>query len=91
MADEVFEVTRPSALLPVALGRERIYQAIGFPMEMFPALFAIPRASGWLSQWQEMLGDPEQKIARPRPAYLGAGERGYVEIGTRDEMPEGRA
>jgi citrate synthase len=108
MADEVFEVTRPSELLPIALELERIaleddyfvsrklypnvdfysgliYQAIGFPVEMFPVLFAIPRTSGWLAQWQEMRGDPEQKIARPRQLYLGAGRRGYVEIGKRDQ------
>ena len=48
-----------------------IYQAMGFPVEMFPVLFAIPRASGWLAQWQEMLNDPEQKIARPRQIYTG--------------------
>jgi citrate synthase len=110
MADEVFEVTRPSELLPIALELERIaleddyfvsrklypnvdfysgliYQAIGFPVEMFPVLFAIPRTSGWLAQWQEMRGDPEQKIARPRQLYLGPDRRGYVEIGKRDEPP----
>ncbi len=108
MADEVFEVTRPSPLLPIAQELERIalhddyfvsrklypnvdfysgliYQALGFPVEMFPVLFAIPRTSGWLSQWQELLVDPEQKIARPRQIYLGAGKRGYVEIGKREE------
>ena len=108
MADEVFEVTRPSPLLPVALELERIaledeyfvsrklypnvdfysgliYQAMGFPVEMFPVLFAIARTSGWLAQWQEMLGDPEQKIARPRQLYLGAARRAYVEPGKRDE------
>ncbi len=112
MADEVFEVTRPSELLPIALELERIalqddyfvsrklypnvdfysgliYQAIGFPVEMFPVLFAIPRTSGWLAQWQEMRGDPEQKIARPRQLYLGPGQRGYLEIGKRDEPPVG--
>jgi citrate synthase len=112
MADEVFEVTRPSELLPIALELERIalqddyfvsrklypnvdfysgliYQAIGFPVEMFPVLFAIPRTSGWLAQWQEMRGDPEQKIARPRQLYLGPGPRGYLEIGKRDEPPAG--
>jgi citrate synthase len=111
MADEVFEVTQPSPLLPLALEVERIalqdeyfvsrklypnvdfysgliYQAIGFPMEMFPVLFAIPRTSGWLAQWQEMRDDPEQKIARPRQLYLGRGLRGYVEIGKRDEGVE---
>jgi citrate synthase len=48
-----------------------IYKAMKFPVEMFPVLFAIPRMSGWLSQWQEMLTDPDQKIARPRQLYLG--------------------
>jgi citrate synthase len=57
-----------------------IYQAMGFPMEMFPVLFAIPRASGWLAQWSEMLEDPEQKIARPRQIYVGVDERNYVPV-----------
>jgi citrate synthase len=57
-----------------------IYQAMGFPVEMFPVLFAIPRTSGWLAQWQEMLLDGEQKIARPRQIYLGEDERDYVPI-----------
>ena len=48
-----------------------IYQAMGFPMTMFPVLFAIPRTSGWMAQWAEMVRDPEQKIARPRQVYLG--------------------
>ena len=52
-----------------------IYQAMGFPMDIFPVLFAIPRMSGWLAQWQEMLLDREQKIARPRQIYLGYPER----------------
>jgi citrate synthase len=52
-----------------------IYQAMGFPVDMFPVLFAIPRMSGWLAQWQEGLLDPEQKIARPRQLYLGYPER----------------
>ena len=55
-----------------------IYQAMGFPVEMFPVLFAIPRTAGWLAQWEEMLGDPEQKIARPRQLYVGSGRRDYV-------------
>ena len=55
-----------------------IYQAMGFPVEMFPVLFAIPRTAGWIAQWEEMLGDPEQKIARPRQIYTGAGRRNYV-------------
>jgi citrate synthase len=48
-----------------------IYQALGLPIEMFPVVFAIGRMSGWLAQWQEMLLDPEQKIARPRQVYIG--------------------
>jgi citrate synthase len=54
-----------------------IYQAIGFPVDMFPVLFAIPRTSGWLAQWSEMLDDPEQKIARPRQIYTGPAVRDY--------------
>jgi citrate synthase len=57
-----------------------IYQSMGFPMTMFPVLFAIPRMSGWVSQWEEMLLDPEQKIARPRQIYLGHEARPYVPI-----------
>jgi len=52
-----------------------IYQALGLPVEMFPVMFAIPRTVGWLAQWSELLDDPEQKIARPRQLYVGAGER----------------
>ncbi len=106
IADEVFAVTRPSPLLPIALELERIalqdeyfvsrklypnvdfysgliYEAMGFPVEMFPVLFAIPRTAGWLAQWQEMLQDPEQKIARPRQLYTGPGRREYVPAGRR--------
>ena len=54
-----------------------IYQAMGFPVDMFPVLFAIPRTSGWLAQWDEMLNDPEQKIARPRQVYVGSQRRDY--------------
>ena len=57
-----------------------IYQSMGFPVTMFPVLFAIQRTSGWIAQWQEMLLDPEQKIARPRQIYLGADKRSYVPI-----------
>ena len=57
-----------------------IYQSMGFPMTMFPVLFAIPRTSGWIAQWEEMLLDPEQKIARPRQIYLGHDTRHYVSI-----------
>jgi citrate synthase len=57
-----------------------IYRAMGFPVDMFPVLFAIPRTSGWIAQWVELLQDKEQKIARPRQIYLGYGERDYVPI-----------
>ena len=60
-----------------------IYQSMGFPMEMFPVLFAIPRTAGWIAQWQEMLQDPEQKIARPRQIYLGEDKREFVPLGQR--------
>jgi citrate synthase len=60
-----------------------IYQSLGFPVEFFPVLFAIPRAAGWLAQWQEMLMDPEQKIARPRQIYTGVVERPYVPMDKR--------
>ncbi len=52
-----------------------IYQAMGFPVDMFPVLFAIPRTSGWLAQWEEMMQDPERKIARPRQVYGGSDVR----------------
>ena len=103
MADEVFAVTRPSPLRPVALELERIaladdyfitrklypnvdfysgliYEAMGLPVEMFPVLFAIARTVGWLAQWQEMVGDREQKIARPRQIYTGPARRDVVPI-----------
>src|SRR5438128_865271 len=57
-----------------------IYQAMKFPMDMFPVLFAIPRVSGWLAQWEEMLQDPDQKIARPRQIFVGAQRRDYAPI-----------
>jgi citrate synthase len=60
-----------------------IYQAMGFPIDMFPVLFAIPRTAGWAAHWLELLADPEQKISRPRQIYVGAGERSYVPIGDR--------
>ena len=106
LAEEVFAVTKPNPLLPVALELERIalqddyfvqrklypnvdfysgliYQALGFPVDMFPVLFAIPRTSGWLAQWLEMTGDAEQKIARPRQLYLGSPRRDFVPIDRR--------
>ncbi|NUR57026.1 MAG: citrate synthase [Acidobacteria bacterium] len=55
-----------------------IYQAMGFPVDMFPVLFAIPRTAGWIAQWEEMLTDPDQKIARPRQIYVGRARRDYV-------------
>ena len=55
-----------------------IYQAMGFPVDMFPVLFAIPRTAGWIAQWEEMLTDPDQKIARPRQIYVGSRTRDYV-------------
>jgi citrate synthase len=55
-----------------------IYQAMGFPVDMFPVLFAIPRTAGWIAQWEEMLNDPDQKIVRPRQIYLGSAPRDYV-------------
>lgn len=60
-----------------------IYQALRFPIEYFPFLFAIPRAAGWLTQWAEMLDDGEQKIMRPRQIYLGNERREYVPIDQR--------
>ena len=60
-----------------------IYQAMRFPVDMFPVMFAIPRTSGWLAQWVELLEDPEQKIARPRQIYLGNRTRDYVPIESR--------
>ena len=60
-----------------------IYEAIGFPVEMFPVIFAIGRAPGWLAQWDESLRDAEQRIARPRQLYLGERTRDFVLIGDR--------
>jgi len=55
-----------------------IYEAMGFPTDYFTVLFAIPRVSGWLAQWQELITDPEQKIARPRQIYTGVAIRDYL-------------
>ncbi len=63
-----------------------IYQAMGFPVEMFPVLFAVGRMPGWLAQWEEGLLDPEQKIARPRQLYVGHDERAYTLI--EDRSPD---
>jgi citrate synthase len=61
-----------------------IYQAMGFPTEMFPVLFAIPRTSGWLAQWEEMLLDPDARIVRPRQIYEGSPVREYVPLDRRE-------
>lgn len=62
-----------------------IYQAMGFPVDMFPVLFAIGRTAGWVAQWQEMLMDSEQKITRPRQVYLGYDKRDYQTIDHRSK------
>jgi citrate synthase len=60
-----------------------IYQAMGFPVDMFPVLFAIPRTTGWCAHWLELLADPDQKISRPRQLYVGPAEREFVPINLR--------
>jgi citrate synthase len=60
-----------------------IYQAMGLPVSLFPVLFAIGRTAGWLAQWQEMLEDPEQAIARPRQVFLGEDQRNFIPIAKR--------
>jgi citrate synthase len=60
-----------------------IYQAMKFPVTMFPVLFAIPRTAGWIAQWEEMILDPEQKISRPRQIYTGSTRRDYVPVAKR--------
>ncbi|MFZ9482926.1 MAG: citrate/2-methylcitrate synthase, partial [Ilumatobacteraceae bacterium] len=57
-----------------------IYQALGFPVAMFTVLFAIPRTAGWLAHWQELLGDKDQKISRPRQWYTGTDARDYLPL-----------
>jgi len=57
-----------------------IYEAMGFPVNMFPVLFAIPRTAGWVTQWEELVEDPEQKIARPRQVYVGSKRRDYIPL-----------
>jgi citrate synthase len=59
-----------------------IYQAMGFPIEMFPVLFAIPRTSGWLAHWLELL-EQDHRIARPRQLYIGPDERPYLPLASR--------
>jgi citrate synthase len=58
-------------------------KALGFPAEMFTALFAIARTVGWIAQWKEMIEDPIQRIGRPRQLYTGASERSYISIEAR--------
>ena len=60
-----------------------IYEALQIPVDMFPVLFAIPRTSGWLAQWEEMLLDKDQKIARPRQIYTGYDERNFIPMDKR--------
>ena len=55
-----------------------IYEALQFPVEMFPVLFAIPRSVGWLAQWDELMEDPELSIARPRQIFMGSAERDFI-------------
>jgi citrate synthase len=64
-----------------------IYEAMGFTADQFTVLFAIPRTVGWLAQWQEMLEDPEQKIARPRQIYIGEERRDFVPLTARASEP----
>ncbi|MCB1015247.1 MAG: citrate synthase [Acidimicrobiales bacterium] len=80
LADEYFTSRR---LYPnVDFYSGLIYQAMGFPIDMFPVLFAIPRTSGWLAHWGELL-EQGQKIARPRQLYTGPAQRDYVPMGSR--------
>ncbi len=60
-----------------------IYQAMGFPTDYFTVLFALGRLPGWIAQWDEMLTDPEQKIARPKQVYTGPEQRKFVPISDR--------
>jgi len=61
-----------------------IYKAMGFPTDMFPVLFSIPRAVGWLAHWLEFLDDPHNKIVRPQQIYVGKGERAYKNLEERE-------
>jgi len=65
-----------------------IYEALNLPPDMFTVMFAIPRTSGWVAQWLEMVQDPETKIARPRQIYTGAREQSYVPIEKREKRSE---
>jgi len=63
-----------------------IYQALGFPLDFFPILFAVPRVAGWLAHWKQMLDHGNGKIWRPRQVYVGEGLRDYVPIEKRNEI-----
>ncbi len=78
--DEVFEATEYNPLVEIARELEK---ALQIPTEMFTVIFAIPRTSGWVSQWMELNDDPEQKIARPRQVYIGERDRDYIPIAER--------
>ena len=67
-----------------------IYEAMDFPVDMFPVLFAIGRMPGWIAQWIEMLDD-DSAIARPRQVYTGSGRRDYVPIGRRAALASAAA
>jgi len=60
-----------------------VYKALGIPTAMFTALFAVARTVGWIAQWNEMIGDPDQKIARPRQLYVGPGTRAFIPLAKR--------
>jgi citrate synthase len=60
-----------------------VYKALGIPVGMFTAFFAVARTVGWIAQWNEMIGDPDQKIARPRQLYMGQGKRDFVPMNKR--------
>lgn len=63
-----------------------IYKAMGFPTDMFPVLFTIPRVAGWLAHWREFHADPENKIVRPRENYIGSARRSYIPLEEREEL-----
>jgi citrate synthase len=65
-----------------------IYEALNLPTDMFTVMFAIPRTSGWVAQWLEMVSDPETKIARPRQIYTGSREQSYLPIEKREKKSE---
>lgn len=68
---------------PAFKNTDRLYEAMGIPRAMFPVMFAVARTVGWCAQWDEMLQDSEQKIARPRQVYTGAGQRDYQPVDQR--------